>query len=176
MSSKAEILDGALAMLQAGGSVSLESAAKRAGLTKPGLMYHFPTKEALMLALVDHVVDGWERRLTSFLEGPVGEASPAVRMTAYLEWSLSGDADLGDLVMFADPRLCERLTAHWVERMRPWLAVPEDVAPGERARLTAVRLMADGLWFADAMGNLPPDDGTRSGIRELARSMMEGIR
>ncbi|RRS00739.1 TetR/AcrR family transcriptional regulator [Glycomyces terrestris] len=176
MSSREQILDGALALLKEGGSVSLETAARRAGLTKPGLMYHFPTKEALMLALVDRVVDGWEERLAGFLAGPVDGAPPAARMAAYLEWTLVDEPDLGDLVMFADPRLCERLTAHWVERMETWLAMPASVPAEERVRLTAVRLMADGLWFAEAMRNHPPDEATRAGLRDLAQSMLEGLR
>ncbi len=174
MSAREQILDGALAMLQAGESVSLESAAKRAGVTKPGLMYHFPTKEALMLALVDRVVDGWERRLEGFLGGPLEEAAPAARLEAYLEWALAGEADWSDLVMFADPRLCEQLTNRWVERMRPWFDVPGDLPAPERARLAAVRFMADGVWFADAMGAVPPDDGLREGLRALASNVMEG--
>lgn len=39
-------------------------------------MYHFPTKEALMPALVDRVVDGWERRLAAFLDITWVRASP----------------------------------------------------------------------------------------------------
>lgn len=174
VSSREQILDGALAKLRAGESVSLESAAKRAGLTKPGLMYHFPTKEALMLALVDRVLDGWERRLAGFLGGPLEQAAPAARLGAYLEWALAGEADWSDLVMFADPRLCEQLTARWVERMRPWFDVPADLPAAERARLAAVRFLADGVWFADAMSAVPPDDALREGLRKVGNSVMEG--
>jgi AcrR family transcriptional regulator len=42
-----------LALLRRGVTVSLESAAQACGLSKPGLMHHFHTKQALMLALVD---------------------------------------------------------------------------------------------------------------------------
>ncbi|MEV3934979.1 TetR/AcrR family transcriptional regulator [Glycomyces sp. NPDC049804] len=172
MSSREQIIDGALAMLRASESVSLESAAKRAGLTKPGLMYHFPTKEALMLALVDRVIDGWERRLEDALDGPLDQAAPAARLAAYLEWALAGEADWSDLVMFADPRLCEELTARWIARMKPWFDVPEDLPATERARLAAVRFMADGVWFADAMAAVPPDDDTRAGLRALAAEVL----
>ncbi|GAB3996126.1 hypothetical protein GCM10029992_15240 [Glycomyces albus] len=69
-SSRTQILEGALDLLREGEAVSLESAARRANLTKPGVMYHFPTKEALMLALLDWVVDCWERDLNAQLEVP----------------------------------------------------------------------------------------------------------
>ena len=30
-------------------------------------MYHFPTKEALMTAVIDYLLDGYERDLVAFL-------------------------------------------------------------------------------------------------------------
>ncbi|MFJ2270653.1 hypothetical protein ACIO8F_11260 [Streptomyces sp. NPDC087228] len=40
-----------------GGSIPLDVAAEQVGLTKPGLMYHVPTKEALMVGVVGHTPD-----------------------------------------------------------------------------------------------------------------------
>src|SRR5699024_10035484 len=42
-----------------GVTISLESVALQAGITKPGLMYHFPSQEALMLGLVDQAAEHW---------------------------------------------------------------------------------------------------------------------
>jgi AcrR family transcriptional regulator len=175
MSSKTQILDGALAMLQDGSTVSLESAARKAGLTKPGVMYHFPTKEALMVALLDRVVDDWELDLAARLPGPVETVAPGVRIRAYLDWALDCDVDQSDLVMFADPRLREQLTTRWVERMRPWLEVPDDLPPGVQARLVAVRLIAEGTWFAEALCAFPPEGESREQLRDLALNLLEGI-
>jgi AcrR family transcriptional regulator len=175
MSAKEQILTGALAMLQAGSTVSLESAARQAGLTKPGVMYHFPTKEALMLALLDRVVDGWERDLAERLPVPVEEAPPGVRIRAYLGWALDCDVDPSDLVMFADPRLRAQLTTRWVERMRPWLELPPDLPPDVRARLAAVRLIAEGTWFAEALCAFPLEGASRDHLRDLALNLLEGI-
>lgn len=171
--SRALILDGALETLRAGGTVSLESAARRAGLSKPGVMHHFRTKEALMLALVDRVMDGWEEQMTRRLPGPAQSAPVAHRLRAYLDWCLSGQIDEADLVMLTDPRLREPLKARWAERMRPWIALPEDMAPERRARLLAVRLIADGAWFADAtvVLGLAPDERAR--VRALAEDLLE---
>lgn len=38
------IIAAAFAQLEEGGSVSLDSVARAVGLTKPGVMYHYPTK------------------------------------------------------------------------------------------------------------------------------------
>ncbi|MBD0322544.1 MAG: TetR family transcriptional regulator, partial [Aldersonia sp.] len=40
------VLEAALDVLRDGESITLDSAARRVGMTKPGLMHHFPTKEA----------------------------------------------------------------------------------------------------------------------------------
>jgi AcrR family transcriptional regulator len=175
MSSKEQILDGALAMLNTGATVSLESAARQAGLTKPGVMYHFPTKEALMVALLDRVVDGWERDLAARVPKRVEEASPAERMRAYLDWALDCAVEPSDLVVFADPRLREQLTKRWIERMRPWLEIPADLPPDEQARLTAVRLIAEGTWFAEAMCAFPPEGESRDRLRRIATDLLKGI-
>ena len=163
------ILDAALDVVREGGSVSLESAARRTELTKPGLMYHFPTKEALMLALVDHVVDRWMQELSA----RVPESSDAAaRYRAYLDWSLSGEFDHCDLVMLVDPRLREPLMARWAERLGPWLELPAGLDARQRARFTAVRLLADGAWFADATDVLAPTAEERTHVRELADGLL----
>jgi AcrR family transcriptional regulator len=173
MSSREKIIDSALALLREGGTVSLESAAQRAELTKPGLMHHFRTKQALMIALVDHVVDRWERELTERLPGSATAASPRERMQAYLDWSLSGDFDTADLVMLADPRLRAELTHRWEQRMAPWIGPADGQPAAARARLTAVRLLADGGWLADASGVFPVPDDERAHVRELALRLLE---
>lgn len=42
-----------------GGSITLARVAREAGLTKPGLMYHFATRDALMQAIVEHAATRW---------------------------------------------------------------------------------------------------------------------
>jgi AcrR family transcriptional regulator len=171
---RAQILDGALQTLSGGGTLSLDSIARRVGLTKPGLMYHFPTKQALMLALVDHVVDRWDAQLRARLGCDPDDATPRDRMLAYLDWSLSGDFDRADLVALADPRLSEPLRERFAERMEPWLRRPARLPAAERTRLTAVRLLADGAWFADASGILPLTRAERRSTKALARTLLDG--
>ena len=147
------ILEAVLTDLREEGSLalSLDSAARAAGVSKPGLMYHFASKEALVAALVDHIADGYEEKLTQL----VGTASPNLatphdRIAAYALWALTAEHDTADLVMLSDPRLSEQMTRRWSDRLTPWLDVPAELPQEVRARLHAVRLLADGCWFADA--------------------------
>lgn len=168
MSSRTKILDSALELLRSGGTVSLESAAQRSGLTKPGLMHHFRTKQALMLALVDHVCDRWERELSRRLPGPPAEASAQDRMLAWVDYSLSGSFDSADLVMLADPRLREQLSGRWAERLAPWIVLPAELPADVRTQLLSARMLADGVWLADATGVLPLADDERDRVRAVA--------
>jgi AcrR family transcriptional regulator len=173
-SSRDRILDGALELLRAGGTVSLESAARHVGLSKPGVMYHFPTKEALMLALVDRVMDGWEAEMARRLPAPADQVPARERLRAYLDWCLSGEFDDADLVMLTDPRLRAELRQRWVARVMPWVALPEDLPPGRRGPLEAVRLIADGAWFADASGVLALDPDERARVWAVADALLAG--
>lgn len=115
---KRRILDGSLDLLRAegGGAITLATAAKQVGLTKPGLMYHFPTKEALMLGVVDHVAARWEELLLDRLGQPLETASPHQRIRAYVEVALAAQFDRADFAIYADALYREALTAAWVRR------------------------------------------------------------
>jgi AcrR family transcriptional regulator len=168
-----EALLASLDLLREGCALSLDAVAKRVGLTKPGLMHHFPTKEALMLALTDHVVEGYDRSLSARVTGPVEALSPAERIRAYLDWSLEEDFDAADLVMMADPRLRAMVTERWVERLARWLDLDPGLPDADRTRLTALRLMADGAWFATASGTLSLSPQQRYDLRALADTLLE---
>jgi len=181
-SSRSTILDCVVALIRSGGTVSLESAARAAGLTKPGLMYHFPTKEALMTGLVDHVIDGYVRVFHAHLPAaepdrdpaaPIPVPTPEQRLSAYVDWAFSAEIDQSDLVVFTDPRLRGHLTARWTERLQEWVDVPGDLPPERRARLLAARLIADGSWFADASGVLPLTGAERHSVWTVARDLIE---
>lgn len=173
-SSRESILGASLALLRQGRSVSLDSAARAVGLTKPGVMYHFPTKEALMLGLVDYVVDAWLVELGSRIPGgSPWDAPVSERVRAYVDWCLSGECDPTNLVMLADPRLKGTLTARWSERFEPWYS-PEAGMPGEAVRgLTAARMMAEGVWFTSAAGICPPDESELADLRAIAHELID---
>lgn len=170
---RADILDSAMKLVREGGTLSLDSVARAAGLTKPGLMYHFPTKEALMTGLVDHVVDAYERELAGRLPDQEN-ASVEERLAAYVDWAFTTEIDRADFVMFTDPRLCEQLTTQWSERLRAWTEVPPDLPPERRSRLLSARLIADGSWFADASGVFPLQADERQAVWTVARRLLEG--
>lgn len=166
------ILDAARDLLDAGTPVSFDSVAQECGLTKPGLLYHFPTKSALMEALVDHIVDSQEHELAQRLDVPLDAASPRQRLAAYVRWALLSRHRRSDLVMLSDPKSADRMLARWTERFHPWVHVPSDVPPDEQSRLHAARLLADGAWLADSSDTFPLADDDRPRVLSVALELL----
>jgi len=169
------ILESALTILRDGGVLSLDSVARQAGLTKPGLMYHFPTKEALMLGVVDHVTDSYVRSLEARLGSDPTHASPSARVRAYLDWSFSDTFDAADLVVFSDPRLRRPMAQRWEEQLGAWFATPDDLSAESRAKLHAARLIADGAWLADASATFVLDPAQRAAVCAVAERLIEDV-
>ena len=159
-------------MLDDGATISLDSVAHASGLTKPGLMYHFPTKSALMDALVDHVVDSQECELATFLSVPPADATPRERLGAYVRWALQSKHRRSDLVMLSDPKLADRMLGRWTQRFHQWVQVPTDASAVEQARLHAARLLADGAWLADSSNTFPLRDDERPQVLSVALELL----
>ncbi|CAQ01815.1 TetR/AcrR family transcriptional regulator [Clavibacter sepedonicus] len=169
MSSPGEILEHATTVLRRGDSLTIDSVAREAGLTKPGVIHHFATKEVLVVSVVDHILDRWE----ADLRARVGESDGATaRLRAYVDHALDGDFDLSDLAFLVDARICERLSRLWTARLGPWFG--EDLAgsPTRRGALRAARLLADGAWFNASLGIPTADDDEREVVRRLAHDLI----
>ncbi|MFC7455652.1 TetR/AcrR family transcriptional regulator [Brachybacterium sp. GCM10030267] len=180
-SAREAMLDAAEAHLGADGTLSLEAAARAAGVSKPGLMYHFATKEDLLAAVLDRIAERYEQEMLARITESGGQSAEDLagvparqRFLAYLQWSCQGSLSPADLVIFADPRLRVTLTERWQEQLDRWLVVPPETPADLRRRLLAVRLMADGVWFDRASGLLEiPADETAS-LEETAADLLGG--
>lgn len=85
-SSRQRILDAAesLAREQGSANISLDAVAARAGLSKGGLLYNFPTKAKLLEALVEQYIGRAEEALARSEE--VHKAGPNAVALAYIDY------------------------------------------------------------------------------------------
>lgn len=193
-SAREAMLDAAEAHLGADGTLTLDSAARAAGVSKPGLMYHFPTKEELLRAILERITTRCEQEMVAAVAVAAGgvpadavadaeavsavavlvDATAVQRHLAYLAWAGEAQLSPADLVIFADPRLRVSLTERWQEQVERWLHVPAGTPAHERSRLLAVRLMADGLWFDRASGLLATTAPEAASLRALAAELLGG--
>lgn len=164
MATKPEILDAALAVLRRGDALTIDAVARSAGLTKPGVVHHFATKEVLTVAVLDHLLDRWIRELTH----RAGEqASAADRLRAYVEYTLLGDMDPADLALLAEPRLRDKLSARWAQRMNPWFGETDD------PQIVPARLVADGAWIDRCLGMLELSRAQRLSVVEVVFTLID---
>lgn len=152
-SARKSILEAAVRVTERLGvtGLTLESAAAEAGVTKPGLMYHFPNRDALLLAIQRHLTEEFEERLTAELDRPAEEATPQERAAAYARVGASGGAAKAELAFMVESASRPELSAVWSALMERWAPMP---GSGERREvdLLIARLAADGLWLHEAAG------------------------
>ncbi|MFA1549573.1 TetR/AcrR family transcriptional regulator [Actinomadura chokoriensis] len=147
---KEALLDAAEAVLSEQGTqaLTLTAVADRAGVSKGGLLYHFPTKEALVRAMVARVIEDFDDLIASYVDA-YGAGAPGSYTRAYVEATfeiLTGEARAyrrwsAITAAAADPDQAEPLN----EAMRRWHGrdPADDPDPGIAA---VVRLAAEGLW------------------------------
>jgi AcrR family transcriptional regulator len=147
-SHRSDLLAAAEKVLVHGGAagLTLDAVADVAGMSKGGLLYHFPTKTALIAALITEMLDGFDRAVAGLraadpeLRGSFARAYVrATAMTSVREAGLPAIFELAS----REPAVLET----WRERVETWAeSIRGDGLPPERAE--AVRLAADGLWLA----------------------------
>ncbi len=140
-----------------GVTISLESVAQRVGLTKPGLMYHFPTKEALVVGLVEHAARHWHDLLREHAGADPETLSVFERHRAYVTVATTAEVSRADYWIFSDALYHPALAEAWHRHLGPWHATEGLSAPA-RSLVTAARFCADGAWMSEATGVFPADD------------------
>jgi AcrR family transcriptional regulator len=152
-----------LALGQGMSAVTLDAVAGASGVSKGGLLHHFPTKNALLDALFEDLLERFDGDLEERMrEDPVphGRFTRAyLRAVAELRDSPGEAAHWAQvtIALLAEPRLRQR----W----RDWVRARSEEYVGTDSSLDAqiVRLAADGLWLADMLESheLGPDERQR---------------
>jgi AcrR family transcriptional regulator len=154
-SNRDKILEAAMNLVRTQGvaKLTVEGAAKAAGISKGGVLYHFPSKTDLVRAMLARVLEQWEALHASYLErepeGPYRWMRSCVRATFDPDSPCCKDP-LGTALLAGlahDPELVEPLRMryrHWMEKSTENVSNP--------ALVGVVALMGDGLAFHQLIG------------------------
>lgn len=160
-----------LVLREGSGRLTLDAVAREAGTSKGGLLYHFPSKGALISAMVEHLaMERFERELDRRIEG--SEPGEGHWVRAYVEATFEPeDRDRNLAVqsgLFAavanDPSLLDPLRERYNALQQR--AENDGVDP---ALATVARLASDGLWFLELF-DLPAVEG------ELREEVLQRLR
>ncbi len=169
-SSRTAILDAAfrLAGREDGAvEITFDATAKEAGVTKGGVLYHFPTRQDLVLAVVEYVALRVEEAMLASLGKPFEQATAAERVRAYISAVETGRMTRADLAVYSESLANPAFGAPWENVLGRWLTLDDVTDPAERARLRTAHLAADGLWIAEATGVFAPDADREATINQL---------
>lgn len=178
------ILEAGSRVVQRGGVTALtyESVAQEAGLTKGGLLYHFPSREALLLALHEYVAGQWEAAMEADAGGAAGEVDAEARFLAYAR--LHETPARAELLLMLEASGDEAASAVWNAVHDRWAPpVPQTGVAASAAgsdvggdydatavRAFLARLAADGLWLYEALDDEGLDPALHDRLlREMAR-------
>jgi AcrR family transcriptional regulator len=166
---RAAVLEAAAeAMVERGTAVSLDLIARRAGVSKSGLLHHFPNRDQLLVALVEDAQQRFRDNVLTHLD--LSENAPGKLLRAYVRALTSGSEATTQYFSAAPawagiyriPRVAEIAAADaqwWAENL---------AADGlSSERVMVVRRAAEGLAAAAAYG-----DSTPSALQEAAEVLL----
>ena len=171
-----KILDAAEVRLLASGPAGLvlDAVAADAGISKGGLLYHFPNKEALVGSLCDRMLARFDEELVAL--SAADPERPGAWTRAYLSSTVTEEgkpADNSAQLMAGILSTLGRDSAH-LEKVREhfvrWHAKLEsDGIDPTTAKL--VRLAADGLWLSALLRLQPIEPEPSSSVFRALRDM-----
>ncbi|KAF0836619.1 TetR/AcrR family transcriptional regulator [Nocardia caishijiensis] len=173
-SARPKLIEAALRVVEERGitALTLDAVADEAGMTKRGLIYHFPSKHDLITGIHEDLAARIERELVEATGGEPEEASLVERTKGYVRAALRAPTTVEmRLIMEA---------ANEPEWMEPWLRVyrrwfPEGEQPVEELdevalRCLVARMAADGAWGYESTLAAPL---TQEGRRRLVTRILD---
>ena len=152
-SAKGTMIEAALALIADEGvtALTLDAVAERAGVTKRGLIYHFPTKYDLILTLHAHLATQIDDNLRQTIDCEPEEADLIKRTQAYVQVITQIPNNVAKRLVAEAASETEWLTP-WKDLYARWF--PEDTDETLAAsypehvysRCRIARLAADGFW------------------------------
>lgn len=150
--------------------LTLDAVAAEAGVSKGGLLYHFPSKNALLEAMLDELLSGYEARcaakMTELEEGV--DRSFLAEIATGLDPPPGGNKERVGQAMLAvlanEPNLLERCRKFQAARYACCLGQDGDV------RKVMLLLALDGYKLLDLLRMSPFSDQDREHIRNHLRA------
>jgi AcrR family transcriptional regulator len=145
-------------------SLTLDAVARETAMSKGGVLYHFPTKDALLTAMIENWIANFEAAIQTNLEG---KNLPGAWLRAFIKSTADEDPPLqtNALPLLAVIAHDHELLALVREHAETW---QQQVANGfDPALATLLRLAADGLFWAELLNMAPPTGILRTQVIDL---------
>lgn len=157
-------------ILERGASqLSIDAVITEAGLSKGGFFHHFATKDALLIAIVDRLI---ERVSGAIEEAAARDPEPrGARLRAQIALALDADAiqthaPRALLLALIEAASSQPAVARHARKVNAEVFArdaAEDISIG---RAIAIQLALDGFWLAEALGTVAFTRSQRQALRD----------
>jgi AcrR family transcriptional regulator len=158
---------------QGASRMTLEAVAKEAGVSKGGLLYHFPSKDALVQGMVEQMAQDYTARIWDEYEKDEFETNQGRWLRALIKATFtSTHLELSAGLMAAvllNPKLLDPNRQSYETRQT--LIEQDGIDP---VLANIIRLAVDGLWFSELLAFAPPREPLRAQIIEGLLSLTTG--
>jgi AcrR family transcriptional regulator len=170
------LLQSAISVIQERGieRLTLDAVAKTAQVSKGGLLYHFASKEALVVGIIEYLVDDFDAAIDRELEIDTAPDSPGRYLRAYVKATFNYQnlpmALISNLLaaVTLDPELLKPLHSrveHWQQQIH--------VSGLDPILANLVSLAADGLGTNEIFGIWLPDRALRQQLLEKLLELIQ---
>lgn len=151
-----DILQAACRLVRVRGvaNMTLEAVAREAGVSKGGLLYHFPAKEALIVGMINYLLEQFSAQVEEEVKREPD--TPACWLRAYIKASFNVSQEEREInaallaAIATNPDLLEPVRADYYK----WQKHIEQNCADPVLSMVA-RLAADGFWVAELFGLVP---------------------
>lgn len=175
-SARPKMIEAALKTVESRGmqALTLDAVAEQAGVTKRGLMYHFPSKHALLVGIHEELAARMERDLLEATGQDPEGVSLVDRTRAYVRASMRSLSNV-EMPLIMEAANEPELMVPWMTIYRRWF--PEGDQTVEEMddlslRCLVARMAADGSWGYESVLATPMTIEARE---RLAASILDII-
>lgn len=170
-----KLLDAAAVVAQNRGlaEFTLENVAEQAGVSKGGLLYHFASKDELIVGLLDQTLRATEVEIENRVaELGAGPGSFAIAYLDYVREPNRPEVEFASSLLAAAASKTDLLGnaresfAGWSDR----LMTDDGIS---RSTGLLARVVSEGLWLTDLFGLAPPTAGDRADVLDVVIAMIE---
>ncbi len=158
---------------QGASRMTLEAVAEEAGVSKGGLLYHFPSKDALIQGMIEHMNQEFTARIWNEYEKDdfgtnQGRWLRALIKATFTSTHLELSAGLIAAVLL-NPKLLDPNRRSYETRQT--LIEQDGIDP---VLANIIRLAVDGLWFSELLAFAPPAEPMRTQLMDTLLSLTTG--
>ena len=152
-------------------AVTYDRLAADTELSKSGLLYHFPSRHALLVGLHEYTAALWEDKVCAHAGGKGADELTARERYRAMLVTMSEHEPLAELMVTLHSRTHPDYTRPWLEVEDRWLPRADDTAADPN--LLAASALASGLWVHDHIYARPLAEVNRAVIVEKLLELIE---